>query len=125
MTTQEFQQERRKAHHGDTTIPDFRAVIPTPFPFLLGVQLHFRGQLSSGIKAHLWTFQTCGDEVGQTLNKRFVGIEGTNPTEIHHPCFRCQLAIFDIDFFQRFDVLADETDRHNNEILGFGMTQLF
>ena len=114
MPTDQLNEKGRESNHGQTSVPDLRTVAPAPFPFLLGIELGFRGQFRRSIQAHFRPLKACGDQIGKPLDERLVGIESTNTSEVHHTGFSGQFPVLDIDFLERFDVLADEADGDNH-----------
>ena len=74
MATDQLQQESGKTEHGQASVPDLGTVVPTPFPFFLGVELHFGGQFSRCVETHFRPLQAAGHQIRQPLNEGGVGI---------------------------------------------------
>ena len=81
IPTDQFQQESGEPEHRQSTVPDLRTVVPSPFPFLLGVKLHLGGEFRCGIEAHLRARKASGHQIGQPLDERRIGVESPDPTE--------------------------------------------
>ena len=56
-------------------------------------------------------------KIGKPHDETWGDIEGGHPAEVGHPRLGGNFPILDVDFFEGFDVLADETDRHDHQIL--------
>lgn len=69
LATDELQQKCREAEHGQTAIPHLGAVIPAPFPFLLGIELHLGGQLSCRIQTDFRSLKTGLHQIGESLDE--------------------------------------------------------
>ena len=63
-------------------------------------------------------------QIGQAGDKGWIDIQGRHPPEVGDASFVGQLAVFDIDFLEGFDVLAHKADRHHHQFLHPLGTQL-
>ena len=64
LPTDQLQQKCGETQHGQTAIPHFGAVVPSPFPLFLGIELHFGGQFSRGnlTRDHVLPISRGGDD---------------------------------------------------------------